>query len=842
MAAKTLTKREPLARVFRPELFVLEMRQVCRSLWHSRRFSALVVITVTLGIGASVSMTSLTRRLVASTPPHVNNADRVHRVHQVFPSEDGSLEIFARTSFPFFEMLRDRASSVGAVAAYRTAELPISTRVVGRAQATFVSAGFWDVMGTKPSRGRFFDDGEAHPITGSRVVVLGHNLWQRHFAGSPDVLGQELKVRGYPYRIVGVAPRGFRGVEVGDIDIWLPLFADGDDAPARPTWHLAKTSYNLTLVARIDRSSEEAVAEVSGLYRAFLRDAYGPGGSSRDLALVARNERAAILFGPIRGGYGEDLRLLPEAKLSLWLSALALVLLAVACANLAGLQVLRTATRLDEMNIRLALGATRLQLMRQQAMEGVLLSVIGAAGGLLISRLASEAFHRRIAPTITLDPTGQGDLAVLCACAGATALVASAAGWPAVRLANRRGVLAGLSERAATFHRQRSIGVNAAIFVQVALTVVLLTGTALMFKSLYLASSEDIGMSRQSLLVDFEPGAGAPTATQIANVLEVALPRVRMIPGVIDAGLATDIPLRTARMIGELQIPGRPDVPESPTGGPYVNIVTPGFFEALSMRFDSGRAFVEPERSTGAMVVNQTLAALYFPGQDAVGRCLVRTEERTCIPIVGVVRDARRFRLGETDRYPYYYVTLPINARNSRVLILRKGPTAHLVEESVRGIFQDVAPSYAQARVRVLGDALEFQMRRWRVGSSLFLFFAVVAVVLAMVGLFAAVTSNMTARRRELATRLALGATRGALVRRIALEELTRIAVCIAGGLGLSVAARPLVADLLFGVTATDPVALLAAAGLVVLITCGAALLPILKISRASPMEGLRAG
>ena len=619
--------------------------------------AAVVIVTIAIGVGAATSMFSILRNLVLAPPPHVADPDTVFRLHHGFPQDDGSESVFVGTSYPFYELLASRAASLDAVAAYRGDELAVGTGSDARmAQAAMVSAGFWKTLGPRPALGRFIQDQEAHPATGARVVVLGHAFWQRHYGASAGVVGSTLRVKGQPYEIIGVAPRGFRGIELSDVDLWLPMFAVADGSANASRWHIPATSYNLTLVGRLktDVTNAQASAELSTLYSTFLLEAYGPSYTdpAKEAAFRERNRRARTRLGPVGGGVGGDLRHIPEARVTAWLVGIAFVLLGIACSNIAGLLLLRAVARRREIAMRLALGASRRRLAFQLLTESSLLALLGGVAACLTVAWSGAWLQRTILPAMAWEPTRLVDPIVISVAALCVFAAAFSAGMAPLWYARadgtsalRDGILRGPSKRPRML--------TGLLTIQGALTVVLLVGAGLFLRSLHNAQTEDLGLDRHNVLaaqIDFS-GTGRPAA-DIAAFFERALERASTVPGVSQASLTLSVPLRSARGGGSFRLPGRNELPAYPTGGPYVNSVTPGFFATTGMRITQGRDFLPRERNQmNAILVNETMANLYWPGRSPIGECVYRRRQQACTTVVGVVADARGFRIVEKDRY-----------------------------------------------------------------------------------------------------------------------------------------------------------------------------------------------
>ena len=832
----------------RVETIWRDVRYALRMMRRSPGVSAVAVFTMAIGIAAATSMFGIMRNLLLAPPPHVAAPDRVFRLHKMFPPSgpQGEPYIGSRTSYPFFEVVARQATSLEAVAGYVDSKTPAGTGSDARlTRSVMVSAGFWKTLGARPALGRFIEDAEAHPATGSRVVVLGHAFWRGPFGGRADAIGRTLRIKGQPYEIVGVAPRGFRGIELADVDLWLPLFAREDGSGRSVTWHKSGSSSNLTLVARLktQAAAEQASAELTTLYRAFLEQVYDP----RETAERARIGEARTVLGPITGGLGEDLRTIPEARIAAWLVGVAFLLLTIACANVAGLLLLRAIRRRREIAMRLALGASRRRLALQLLTESSILALLGGCAALLTVVWTGAWLQRRLLPAMAWEPSTFFDPSVLATAGLCVIGAACAAGMAPLYYARADGVWA-LRDGGTRGPAKRPRMLSALIAVQGALSVVLLVGAGLFLRSVHNARTVDIGLDRDSVLtvqIDFS-GTGR-SAADVAAFFERALERASALPGAAQASLATSVPLRNARGGSSLRLPGRSDLPRLATGGPYVNAVTPGFFAAAGMRLREGREFVEQDRNRGGViVVNEALAKLYWPDRSAIGECVHLRREAGCTTVVGVVADARGFRIVEEDRYLYYYRPLdyrPLAAgeREDRALLLRMAPGAKGVEGTVRRTMLELDPDLPFIDIRTLGEALDPQMRPWRLGASVFTAFGTLAVVLAMIGLWSSVAYAVSQRTQEFAIRMALGASRGSLVTLMLGDGLRNALTAVAGGLVLAGVASRYMTDLLYAVSPRDPLVFAAVAAGILTIATIASLLPAWRVSAIDPVAALRA-
>ena len=828
------------------ETFIGDVRYAVRSLGRSPAVSLAAALTTAIGVGAVASMFSVLHTLLLAPPPHVERADRVFRLHTLLPAARAGEESVpgVRTSYPFYERLAEHADSLASVAAYAETDLAagagptaVMTRVV------MVTAGFWRTLGVRPALGRFILDEEAHPATGARVVVLGHAFWQRRFDGRPDVLGETLRIKGRPYEIVGVTPRGFRGVELLDVDLWLPLFADADGSGRAATWHTFGSSFNLTVVARLrpDVSGARSSAQLTGLQRGFLEETYGPM-LQEDAARRERYRQARVLLGPVTGGLGSDLRPIPEARVTAWLVGVAVVLVAIACLNVAGLLLLRAMRRRHEIAVRLALGISRSRLARLLLTESLVLALLGGAAAFAMLILSRAWLQRTILPAMAWESAAVVNPSVLAVAAAATLLTAFAAGvgplWYVVRDA-----LPAVHGRVLDAPGGRSRLQGGLLAAQGALSVILLVGAGLFLRSLHNATTLDIGLDRDnglSVRVDFTGTGRGPD--DVARFYESALERVSALPGVARASLAMSIPLRMARG-GSFRLPGSDGVLTTPSGAvPLVNYVTPGFFEATGMRTREGRDFLEAERVRGqVMVVNETLARLAWPDRPAVGECVYRFDQEACTTVVGVVADARRFRLVGEEPHPYFYEPLPSDDTGPRALLVRMAPGQRRLDRVLRREISALDPGVPFIRIETLGEALDPQIRPWRLGASLFAVFGLLAVLLAAIGLWSSVSYAVSRRKHEFAVRLAVGASRSGLVRLVLSDGLRTALIASAAGLLIAAGAAHLIADLLLDVSPRDPAVFAAVAAGVLAVGTLASLWPALRASRVDPAEALRA-
>ena len=807
--------------------------------------SATAVLTIAIGTGAVAGMFNVTRNLILAPPPHVTAPDRVFHFRQVFWEEGAEGEPFGATSYPFFELLSERAQTLEAVGAYSETALPAGSGIdAAMAEVVMVSSGFWETLGVNPEIGRFIDDSEAHPVTGARVAVLGHPFWQSRFGGDSGIVGQTLEVKGQPYTIVGVAPRGFRGVELQDVDLWLPLFAQDDGSGRQVTWHTLGNSYALKIALRLTDGATpaEASAELTNLQRAFLEDAYTP--MLRRGAVDAETyRRSRSLLGPVTGGLGDNLRPIPEARVAVWLLGVAVVFILIACANVAGLLLLRALRRRREIAVRLALGISRRQLALQLLTESSLLAMLGGTAAILAQIWGGAWLQRTVLPAMAWEPAAAVHTSVLAVAAVSTLGTALVAGMAPLYFL-RANALKSLREgpSAAMARRPRMQGVLVA--VQGTLSVVLLVGAGLFLRSLYNLETVDMGLDRENVLVVQVDFSRTGMDTGRAAFFERALDRVSVLPGVSRASVTIDVPLHGARA-GGFGVSGRDgdDISAQPYGLAFRNAVTPGFFQTTGMRVVEGRAFDEADRSNGKVViVNERLARLAWPDRSPIGQCAQLNQwPEDCATVVGVVADARSFSAVEDDAHASFYTPLPVNVDGPRALLVRTADGAGRIDSMIRDALFELDSGLPYIGVELLGDILDPQIRPWRLGASVFTAFGVLAVVLAMIGLWSSVSYAVSQRRQEFAIRLAVGASRKTLINRVLGDGLRNALVSVAAGVLIAGLTSSFIADLLFGVSPHDPLVFGTIAGVILVVSTLASLFPAWRAANVRPAEALRA-
>jgi predicted permease len=806
--------------------FFLDLQSALRGLFRSRAVALLAVGCLGLGVGTCAAMLGMLDVLLLRPPEQVRDTGRLRRVYFADTYSMMGERTSSVTSYPVFLDL-EKVRSFAALGAYVPVEVSLGRgEGARRARAVLVTPGFLRLLGVKPEEGRLFLEAEGLPGRPGFIALLSHELWRRGFGGAADIVGQPLVLGRDVYTVIGVMPRRFTGVDLAGADLWLPINAAG--LLMGPDWATSRGSQFLQLVARLGGSSPDAAAgEATTVYRAALAEAGW------------RTAAARVRLGPIHWARGPEIY--PGVRVATWLAGLSWLVLLVACANVASLLLVRALDRRPELAVRLALGAGSWRIARLLLLESGLLAAAGGLAGLAVFRAETLLLQRLILPQAGPSLAGWTPR-VLLILAVLTIVAALLSG--AVPALWSRRVRLSPEIRSGAREAPRSRLSAAVVSAQIALTVLLLAGAGGFVHSLDKVMHLDLGLDAGRVVVATAglEAAGYPPA-RVDEIFHSAAERLRPLPGVEKVGLAAGIPFFSS-FSPALAVPGVERLPELSTGGPYANAVSEDFFAATGTAVLRGRAFSAGDRagSEPVAIVNQTMARLLWPGRDALGRCLrIDDEKAPCSVVVGVVEDARRQRLQEEATMQYY---LPLGQAPawlaSRALFVRPAGEPESLAPLVRSAFHETAPDLPFIEVRPLSERLEPQIRPWRMGAEVLTLFGLLALGLAVVGLFGVVAHAMARRRYELGVRIALGA-QWRDVLGLALRQGLFIGLGgAAAGLGLALAAARFLQPLLFEVSAKDPVTLGIAAGVVLLPALLASLASAYRVRAVDPAAVLR--
>ena len=827
-----------------------DLRYTLRGFRRQPGFAAGVVLTMALGVGANATMFGVVDRLMLRPPPHVVDAGRVRRVYFA-TTVDGAEQAGATTSYALFAALRDGTHAFARLAAFDFREVVFGTGADAREiPAAAVSAEFFPALGVRPHLGRFFTPDEDRPPLGTALAVLGYEMWQREFGGDRAVLGRALRILNRDYVVVGVAPPGFSGVDLRRVDVWLPISVASNeiagpylrlaDSTGRLPWHQVRVLGWVEIVGRLAPGvrDEQAEAELSLAYRRWR--AAGP--KPESAAEVARL-RPRVTVGPVQRERGPERT--NDSRVATWLAGVSVLVLLIACANVANLLLARAMRRRREIALRVALGAGRARLVRQLVLESVVLALLGGAAGFLVARWGEGLVRAVLLPDVAW-PGALADPRVLAFTAGAALLTGLLAGLVPAAHASRPDLTGALKAGAREGSFQRSRTRTLLLVGQAALSLVLLAGAGLFVRSLRNVTHDDLGYDvERVLLVDLNPLPAGYTSEELPALYERAYERVRALPGVSGASLAITAPLYT-RITVDVRVPGRDSSPTLPSGGPLLNGVTADYFRTVGTRIVRGRGFTEADRfgAPRVAVVNETMARVVWPGRNPLGQCMRVGDSDTipCTTIVGVAQDTRWREIRPEPAMQYY---VPLAQRQwdgpFRVLFVRSTGDPSAVVRAVRREVLAVATRLHFVEVQPLRDLVAPSVRPWRLGASLFTAFGALALVLAAVGLYGVLAYTVVQRTPEMGLRVALGASRANVLRLVVGEGLRVAAAGTVVGLVVALVAGRWVSSLLYGVSAHDPAVLALVSAALLLVAVAASVVPAWRATRVDPNVALRA-
>jgi putative ABC transport system permease protein len=817
-------------------------------------FTAVVAVTLSLGIGANSMMFGILDRLLLRAPAGIADPDRVVIVNTHRPGASsyqttqsyGLSTALARVS-DFEDVAVATATSVT-----RRVYFPLGRGAsAGRVVGSLVSASYFPLLGVHPALGRFFAASEERDNDAQKLAVIGYGFWQRQFGGRTSAIGQTLEIGSARYTIVGVTPEGFSGTELSDVDVWLPITAaDGLRFDKSREWTTTDNSQWVSVFARLKRGArlERAAAQASAAMRSWRSAQHA------DLSPSLRGDidSTVVVLGSIVPGkslssFGVGAKS-SEVRVSKLLAAVALMVLLITIANVANLLLVRALSRRREIAVRLALGVGRRRLVVQLLTEGVLLAVLGGVGALVLT----EAASRVVRVWLLGDGAWTGraiDVRVLVF----TMVVALAAGIltslvPALQTSRpdlTQALKAGAREGSVQRSRTRSV----LLVAQAALAIVLLTGAGLFVSSLRNVAALDLGLDVDHVLVaQISQGSVGLSNAESRRLFAEFEARAAALPGVRSAAVSVGLPFNLS-WGQSVTAPGR-TLPKLQTN-PLQYIVTPGYFDALGIRLIAGRVFTNADRVGAApvMVINETMARVYFPATNPVGACLkVGADSMPCTTIVGVVTNTRRQSLVE-GLVPQFYRPLDqlaaavtdgtVSFFGYTMVVRTRGDAASLVEP-LRRQMQGVGSQVPYATVVPMRALVQRQTRAWELGARVFTAFGSLALALAAIGLFSVVAFTIGQRMHEFGVRSALGAQSADLLRLTVVRGLAPAAIGIVTGVFLALAGGRFVGGLLFQTSPNDPIVLGGASAVLFAAAIVASVIPAVRATKVDPTIALR--
>jgi predicted permease len=834
--------------------FLRDLRHAIRVLLRTKSWTAVVLVSLALGIGANTALFTAVNGLLLQTLT-VPSPGELVRVKWVgdndmirsssdygFNALDGGRRVRSTISFAIFEQLRAANQTLTDLASFAPQG---SFNVVADGQADLATAlvatgGFFHTLEVTASVGRTFTPDDDR-LSASPVAVISDAYWRRRFHADPAVVNRVVTMNNQRVTIVGVTPPAFLGVQrlngqAPDVTVPLSFHAllTGQKAVSEPTTWWLQTMGRLKPGVRI----EQVRGNFDGPFRAAARaglDAYNAGLTAEQRGLSTNRTRGSAIpalsvTSGARGIYDLDTTSQQSAR---FLSVVVAIVLLIVCANVANLLLSRAATRQREISIRLSMGATRRRLVRQLLTESLLLSCLGGICGVAVGY-----WSRALLP---FGKTAPLDWRVFAFVGGLSVLTGVAFGLvPALR-ATRVDVGSAMKESSRSVTGSRSWLSKALLVVQVALSLLLLVGAGLFLRTLDNLRHVDVGFNPTNLLMfGLRPQLNGYDAPGMATLYDQLHDRLAALPGIRSVALTRTMLLAgstSSSSVWAEGVPGdKPTVPDM-----YVMTVSPEFFRTMEIPVLSGRGFTDHDIATSpkVVVINASAARALFPSDSPLGHHVgFSIEEHGTLEIVGVIRDTKYSSIRDAVP-PTMYSCSRQGTMTAMTFIARTAADPNSLAQSVRAAVRQVDPNLPIVNLTTQADQLEQRFAQERLFATAYSLFGGLALLLACIGLFGLMSYNVSQRTNEIGIRMALGAQRITVVRMVLGESLVLVGVGIVLGLGSASAAGRLVSTVLFGLAPSDVATFIGAVALVLAVSVLAGYLPARRASRIDPMVAL---
>ena len=799
-----------------------EIRFASRRLVHNPLFTLVAVLILALGIGSNSAIFSFVNGVLLQ-PLNYRDSERLVQLWEYHGPTEERLRVSTQ-NFMDWESRTQAFEVLGAYWIYGGnlwgGEEP------ERVSLGIATAGYFKALRIEPLYGRLFTP-EDQEWGKHRVAVISYSLWQRRFGGDPDILGDTISLEGFSYEVIGILPADFQHPEPSGADtaeMWRPLSIPPGTANRTERW--------LQVFGRLNDgvSLEQAHTDMDRIARA-LEEEFPDVNAHRGIDLVPLHE---FVVGDLR------------SELSFLLLAVGLVLLIV-CANLSSLMTVRSEARSKETALRIALGAGRRELLRQQLIESLLLTVLGAVFGLLFAKWVSGALSASASwqiprlSEIGIDTTVIGFTGLVSAIAILIFGVLPILGMGNPNLASALKEGGRSAAAGARSHKiQRWL-----VIAEVATTFMLVVGAGLLFSSYRHVLSTDPGFQPQGVLTTYLalPFSKYREVPQRNQFWESVIQRTAELPGVSAAGAVDVLALTQDRAPTPYLVEGQEPPPAGEEPLAELRLITPGYLSAMGVSLLAGRDFRPDDRDDGLEVamVNKTLAERWWPGEPALGKRLrlVDFDDSPWVSIVGVIADMRQFSL---DTEPTAEIYRPVSQRSSLTmnLVLRTQVEPTTLTEAVRREVQKIDPDQPLFQIRTMAELYDRSLSRRRFLLSLLAGFAVTALILAAIGLYGVMAFSVVRRTQEIGLRMALGAPRSAVMKQILKQAMVLFLSGLAIGLPLTVLLNRFMSGLIYGVRGYDPLTLTAAVVMIAVMVFLASFVPALRATRVDPLVALR--
>jgi predicted permease len=836
------------------ETLIKDLRYGIRSLVKRPGFAIIAVVTLALGIGANTAIFTLVNAVMLKSLP-VSHPEQLVLFSDT-TGEGTSLEDTPRTgqwkrfSYASYQYLRDHNQSFQDITALRSGESRLSVRKTGaeagqptqRASGHLVAGNYFSVLGVTATRGRVLTPEDDAP-SAEPAAVISNRYWEQQLNSDPAIVGKVLVINGTNFTVVGVTPPEFFGERVRrPPDLWLPL-AFHPQIELRKSFLDDNEAYWLMLMGRLKQGVgiEQAQASTNLALRQFLTD---QAGSQINDERQRGIQNTYVQLIPGAGGIS-GLRSLYSKPLHMLMAIVGMVLL-IACANVGSLLLSRAASRNAEISLRMALGATRVRVIRQLLTESMLLAVIGGICGVVLSHWGVILLVRLVAKEAPLDT--RPDAVVLLFAFGVSILSGVLFGVvPAIR-ASKTDLALAMKEKSRTGVGRLRFSLSSGLVVmQVGLSMVLLTGAGLFARSLLKLQSEDVGFDHSNvLLLGLDPRLAGYKPTELAQLYQQILDRLSSTANVRSVTLATYSPLSGTSRTSSIKVQGYTAQPGDDLT--VEDILTgPKYAETLGIPLRRGREIElrDTAASERVAVVNETFVEHYFKGQNPIGRTLTfddDTDNGAMLQIVGVIADIKSSGARELSQATVYRPILQIQdeAAYAVTIQVRTAGDASSATTQVRQAINQIDDKLPIFGVTTLREQLQEKLKQDRLIAQLVSFFGALALLLACIGLYGVMAHGVARRTNEIGIRMALGARGGNIAWMILRETLVLVIAGLVLGAPAALLAGRLISTQLFGLNPSDPGTLIGAAVVLTVVALLAGYIPARRASRVNPLVALR--
>jgi len=798
-----------------------------RQLRRSPGFTVVALLSLGLGIGGNAVIFSLLSAILLRPLP-IAHPEQVFAIHQGRQNDPSS---FQSMSYPNYEDILDRNQVLSGMAVHRFAPLSLSHNGTNeRVWGYLVSRNYFDVLGVQPILGRTFAATEGRAPNADPVAVLSYSCWQKRFGGQPAIIGSALQINGHAFTVIGVAPRGFTGTEsVFTPELWIPS--------TMQEWIETRSGLEYRGDGQwwaFGRLKPGVQWEQAQVQLNSVAEALGKQYPDQDQGMALRLTPPGLVAPEIRSAV---------IAFSAALMLTVLLVLLIACTNLASLLLARATQREREIAVRMAIGATRARLVWQLLTESLTLSVLGAALGLgtgyALIQVALASLPR-IDFALGLDL--RLDWRVMTFVAGLAVLTGVGFGLVPALHVSKSDVLSTLKEDLAGGRRKAWLR-SVLVTMQVTLSFVLLITAGLTLRSLQHAEILGPGFDpNNAATASVDLGLQGYSENKGENFYKQLVEKVRALPGVKSAGWVARLPLGLDQNTTGAWPAGQPQPRQEDM--PYViyNSVGPNYFAAMAIPLVAGRDFADSDtaKSAKVVIVNETLAQRLWPGQDPIGKHLhTGNSDSETVEIVGVAKNGKYFSLGENPAQMIYYSLTQMYSTSAALVARSEVDPASLIS-SVRGEVQKLDPSLPVYDVKTLKEHMRLALFPLHAGAVVAGGFALLAMILAAIGIYGVMAYSVGQRTQEIGIRMALGAGAGDVWTMVLKQGVLITAIGMALGVICAVGASSVVANLLVGVSATDPLTFLLITLLVAAVALAACFIPARRATKVDPVLAIR--